>query len=82
MLRSRNAPSTEESVLVSTEPPPSNKEPILKMLEKFEKDLNGLKNAIVNNDKEKLFNIFDNCQFVWNFVRPYNAFNKLSFNFN
>ena len=30
----------------------------------------------------KLFNIFDNCQFVWNFVRPYNAFNKLSFNFN
>ena len=37
----------------------SNKEPILKMLEKFEKDLNGLKNAIVNDDKEKLFNIFD-----------------------
>ena len=37
----------------------SNKEPILKMLEKFEKDLNGLKNAIVNNDKQKLFNIFD-----------------------
>lgn len=37
----------------------SNKKPILKMLEKFEKDLNGLKNAIVNDDKEKLFNIFD-----------------------
>ena len=37
----------------------SNKEPILKMLAKFEKDLNGLKNAIVNDDKEKLFNIFD-----------------------
>ena len=37
----------------------SNKEPILKMLEKFEKDLNGLKNAIVNDDKEKLFNIFE-----------------------
>ena len=37
----------------------SNKEPILQMLEKFENDLNGLKNAIVNNDKKKLFNIFD-----------------------
>ena len=37
----------------------SNKEPILKMLAKFEKDLNGLKNAIVNDDKEKLYNIFD-----------------------
>tara|TARA_B100000886_G_scaffold73833_1_gene47557 strand:+ start:27060 stop:27962 length:903 start_codon:yes stop_codon:yes gene_type:complete len=37
----------------------SNKEPILKMLKKFEKDLNGLKNAIINDDKEKLFRIFD-----------------------
>ena len=37
----------------------SNKVPILKMLNKFEKDLDGLKNAIKNNDKEKLFNIFN-----------------------
>ena len=37
----------------------SNKVPILKMLDKFEKDLDGLKNAIKNNDKEKLFNIFN-----------------------
>tara|TARA_Y100000591_G_scaffold326004_1_gene347907 strand:- start:65 stop:967 length:903 start_codon:yes stop_codon:yes gene_type:complete len=37
----------------------SNKEPILKMLAKFEKDLHGLKNAIVNDDKEKLYKIFD-----------------------
>ena len=37
----------------------SNKLPILKMLDKFEKDLDGLKDAIKNEDKEKLFNIFN-----------------------